>query len=124
MLKPIKALLKDKKFIIVAIFITLSILCLSLIKVPKYNISIRYLDKCQHGLAYFMLALSWLFVFYKKTRKHLIVLGCILFGIIIEILQDRITNYRTGDVFDVIANSIGALLALLMFPFFLFKKKV
>lgn len=123
MLKLIKTLLKDKIFII-AIVITISILYLSLMKMPKYNVSISHLDKWQHCLAYFALSVSWLFTFYKKNRKHLIVLCCILFGIIIEILQETITNYRTGDYLDIFANSLGVLLGLLFYNQVLKKNQV
>ena len=63
-----------------------------------------------------MLALSWLIAYYKKpNKKYWIVILCIVFGIIIELLQSKITLYRSGDYLDVIANSAGALSALLIF---------
>jgi len=108
-----KALLKGKIFII-AIVVTLSILYLSLVKMPSYNVGISHLDKLQHCLAYFILSSSWLLVFYKKNKKYLIVGCCILFGIIIEVLQNKLTDYRTGDYLDIIANSTGVFLGLLI----------
>ncbi|WP_223267151.1 VanZ family protein [Polaribacter sp. IC073] len=84
-------------------------------RVPKYDISISHLDKWQHCLAYFTLSLSWLFAVYKENKKYLIVFACVVFGIIIEILQHTLTNYRTGDYFDVIANSLGVLIGLLVY---------
>jgi VanZ family protein len=120
MQKHMKCLLKDKTLLI-AIFVTISILYLSLTKVPKYNVTISHLDKWQHGIAYFTLTFFWLFTFHKKKKKYPIALYCILFGIIIEVLQFTITNYRTGDYFDVIANSGGVMLGSLVFNQ-LFKK--
>ncbi|TXD49851.1 VanZ family protein [Polaribacter sp. IC073] len=114
MLKHIKTLFKGK-LLIIAIVITISILYLSLMRVPKYDISISHLDKWQHCLAYFTLSLSWLFAVYKENKKYLIVFACVVFGIIIEILQHTLTNYRTGDYFDVIANSLGVLIGLLVY---------
>ena len=120
MQKHMKSLLKDKTLVI-AIFVTISILYLSLVKVPKYPITISHLDKWQHGIAYFTLTFFWLFTFYKKKKKYPIVFCCILFGILIEVLQYTITNYRTGDYFDVIANSGGVVIGSLVFNQ-LFKK--
>jgi len=108
-----KALLKGNIFII-AIVVTLSILYLSLVKMPSYNVGIAHLDKLQHCFAYFILSSSWLLVFYKKNKKYLIVGCCILFGIVIEVLQNKLTDYRTGDYLDIIANSTGVFLGLLI----------
>jgi VanZ family protein len=115
MLKHIKTLLKDN-IIFIAAAITIGIFCLSLIKMPKSEIKINNVDKIYHGFAYFTLAFSWLLVFYKnQKKKYLIVISCIIFGIIIEVIQSKLTNYRTGDYLDVLANLLGVLLALLIF---------
>ena len=91
---------------------------------PKTGIKISNIDKLYHSFAYFTLALSWLITYYKKPRKkYLIVICCIIFGIIIEVLQGTLTIYRTGDYLDVLANSFGVLLALLVFNLF-FQKKI
>ncbi len=115
MLKHIKTLLKDNIFFF-ALAITIGIICLSLIKMPKTNIKISNIDKLYHSFAYFTLTISWLLSFYKKPeKKYVIVIGCIILGIIIEVLQGTLTIYRTGDYLDVLANSFGVLLALLIF---------
>lgn len=121
MLQHIKTLLKGK-LVFIAIIVTIGILYLSLMKVPKLDIQISNLDKWEHCFAYFILTFFWLLAFYKKQQKLLVVFCCILFGIIIEILQHTITNYRTGDYLDVIANSLGVLFGLLVFNQ-IFKKK-
>lgn len=122
MLKHIKNLLKAN-ILIIAILVTISIVYLSLMKMPNYNVSIAHADKWQHSIAYFTLSICWLFSFYKKKVKYLVVSICILFGIIIEILQHTITNYRTGDYFDIVANSIGVILGLVLFNQILKKNK-
>ena len=82
--------------------------------VPELGIS----DKVMHGGAYFGLGLLWLFyVIYNYDFKNLIVkilIVCgasIVFGIFIEVLQDRLTSYRELDFFDILANSIGVIIA-------------
>jgi VanZ family protein len=122
MQRRMKFLLKNK-ILFIAIFVTLGILYLSLVKMPSYTVSISHLDKWQHCLAYFVLTFFWLFTFYKNERNYLVIFCCILFGIIIEVLQYTITNYRTGDYLDVLANSSGVLFGSLVFHQ-VFKKKL
>ena len=126
MLKPIKSLLEDNA-IYIAIFFTISITIGSLVKsdfiVVKF---ISVSDKAYHLIAYFLLMLSWLYVFCKKETLQrnvkYIILGCIIFGIIIEILQGVITSYRTASYLDIVANTIGVLLAVVIFH--VFEKKI
>jgi len=121
-LKHIKTLLKDNIFII-ALGITISIVCLSLLKIPETQVKITNIDKVYHSIAYFTLTISWLIAYYKKSQiKYIIVICCIIFGIIIELLQSTLTDYRTGEYLDVIANSSGVLLALLIFSLISKKK--
>jgi VanZ family protein len=83
---------------------------------PKTKITITNIDKVYHSIAYFTLTISWLIAYYNTPqRKHIIVICCIIFGIVIELLQNTLTDYRTGENLDVIANSSGVLLALLIF---------
>ena len=98
--------------LLIAVAITLILVILSLIKIPAHNFGVTHQDKWQHCFAYFVLSISWLIVFYKKKKKLLVVVCCILLGVIIEILQNTLTSYRTGDYHDVIANSLGVLLGL------------
>ena len=92
---------------------------------PNTNIKVANIDKLYHSFAYFTLTITWLLAFYKRQEKKIvIVISCIIFGIIIEILQTTLTVYRTGDYYDVIANSLGVLLALLIFNIFFKKNKI
>ena len=121
MLKRIKNLLKGSIFII-ALIISITIVFLSLLQLPSSKINIINIDKAYHSIAYFALGITWLFAYYKKPeKKYFIVICCIIFGIIIEVLQNSLTSYRTGDYVDAIANSCGVLLALLIFNLFVKK---
>ncbi|WP_245893559.1 VanZ family protein [Polaribacter butkevichii] len=83
---------------------------------PKLKESFNNIDKVYHLSAYFALSICWLFSFYKKkSLKYVIVISCIIFGIIIEVLQATLTVYRTGDYKDVLANTLGILLGLFVF---------
>ena len=122
MLKHIKALLEDNA-IFIAIFFTISITIGSLVKSDVIAIEIVSIsDKTIHFIAYFFLMLSWLYVFFKKKsfskNVKFIFIGCIVFGIIIEILQGVTTTYRTLSFLDVAANTLGVLFASTVFHFF------
>lgn len=126
MLKPIKSLLEDNA-VYIAIFFTIAILLGSLVK-PELVVvdSISVSDKTYHLIAYFLLMLSWLYAFsnrekFKENVKYVII-GCIFFGIIIELLQGTITSYRTASFLDIIANTSGVLLAVVIFH--VFEKKI
>ena len=122
MLKPIKSLLENNA-IYIAVFITISILFGSLVKSEFIVVeSISVSDKTYHLIAYFLLMLSWLYAFFKREKFEenvkYIILGCFIFGIIIEILQGVITSYRTASYLDIVANTIGVLLAVVIFHVF------
>ncbi|WP_231962724.1 VanZ family protein [Polaribacter sp. KT25b] len=92
---------------------------------PSSDVKIANIDKAYHSIAYFTLGITWLFSYYKKPeKKYLIVICCIIFGIIIEVMQGKLTSYRSGDYLDAIANSCGILLALLIFNVFSKKKYI
>ena len=118
MRKLIKILLKDK-IIFIAISIAVLIGFLSLTKVPESPIKLSSQDKIFHAIAYFVLALSWLLSYptsRKKNKiKYAIAFGCVFYGIIIEVLQTTLTTYRTASFLDVLANSVGVFMALLIF---------
>jgi len=120
MLQDIKQLL-DRNALILAILATLVIAILSLGTAPKmdFGLNLKSADKYLHFIAYFGLATIWYFALKDKIGKRVfkifVPLGLILYGIILEGLQSGLTTYRTGDVFDAIANSAGVLVALLLF---------
>ncbi|WP_422084220.1 VanZ family protein [Ulvibacterium sp.] len=82
------------------------------------NIQIPHLDKIIHFTFYFVAAILGLFSFRKRIKSGTSLLKIItglflclvVFGIIIEVIQQRYTMTRAGDVFDALANTIGALI--------------
>ena len=118
MLRGIKTLL-ERSAIYLAILCTIGITILSLIEVPPSPVEVSYTDKIFHIIAYFCLTVLWLYGLAKKEKiqsKILFVLaGCFIYGIIIEVLQTTITTYRTASYLDILANSVGIVLAVLAF---------
>ena len=120
MLTDIKKLL-ERNALIIAIAVTVAIAILSLSAVPKLNLElgIKSGDKYLHFIAYFVLSSSWYFALKDKISgkvfKIFVPLGLILYGIILEGLQSGLTTYRTGDMYDAIANTAGVIAALILF---------
>lgn len=106
--------------LLLALIITAGIIFLSLVNtnsIPKTSIHVS--DKVMHAFAYFVLILAWRFVFNdKKMLRVKILLFTLLlsFGIILEFFQAGLTDYRTGDWKDVIANSIGLIIGFISYP--------
>ncbi len=89
---------------------------------PSVKIKIEGLDKVIHGLVHFFLISLWMLYFYVKKNFQFkanwvfkLFLVLMLFGIIVEILQDQLTDSRGADIFDVAANLVGSLLGILFF---------
>jgi VanZ family protein len=117
MLKRIKNLLAHNAYFI-AIFNTLLILILSLSKVSiESPIKINSLDKYLHFSAYFILTICWFFALRKYSKKIVITLTIILFGIMVEFLQDWLTSNRVKDIYDALANSIGVIIAAFLYKY-------
>ncbi|WP_310380508.1 VanZ family protein [Flavobacterium sp.] len=79
------------------------------------------LDKLVHVFFHFVFTILWFLYFQKqlmgrdKTRLLLFsFLFSVFFGISIELLQKYFTTTRNGDFLDVLANSIGAITAVLV----------
>ncbi|MGC4040506.1 MAG: VanZ family protein [Flavobacterium sp.] len=96
------------------------ILCLiSFSDFPKVDVS--NVDKIVHFTFYFVLLLLWGTYFSLRQKEIKIpviiklVLISICYGVLIEFLQATLTKTRHADLFDVLANFAGALLALLVF---------
>ena len=120
MLRDIKKLL-ERNALIIAIVATVFLAILSLSAVPKLNLGlgIKAGDKYLHFIAYFGLSLMWYFALKERINekifKFFVPLGLIFYGIILEGLQSGLTTYRTGDIYDAMANTAGVIVALILF---------
>jgi len=118
MLIAIKKLLERNAYII-SFALTAIIIYLSLSPLENLPIKISVSDKILHALAYVFLTLSWFFAVKKSHQetksKLLIIVAIFIFGVIMEVLQEKLTANRTMDYQDVIANTVGILLALSSF---------
>ncbi len=103
-----------------ALSYTVALTGLCLIKIDTVPVPVKFSDKIVHCGAYFVLTLLWYLVgiykFYLKSKKALwyAAIGAVVFGIVIEVLQGTLTTYRSADVYDIIANTLGVILAVLL----------
>lgn len=90
---------------------------------PKLTFPLK--DKIVHFVFYFVFVLLWsLKLVYKKvTSLIFILIVAIVTGIVIEFLQEKITDTRTFDWFDIIANSFGAISSFIVLVILLPTKK-
>lgn len=76
------------------------------------NIIFPHIDKVVHFCMFFFMALL-IFCSFNLNKTLYFVIPTII-GIIIEILQHTTNTGRTFDVFDIVANTAGALTAFLL----------
>lgn len=109
-----------KQLLLISSGYSLVLAVLSLITISDKLPSVKNSDKLYHAIAYFIFMLLWYFTvrlrfkFQKNIALLVAFIGAISFGIVIEVLQGVLTQNRQSDVNDVVANTIGAILALLM----------
>ncbi len=109
------------------VFWAVSILFLCLIDTKELP-SVTYLelmefDKLVHIVLFGLLMLSCTVALRKQTRiawaqKNAMVIALlfsIVYGSVIEVVQFFMVQDRTGELYDVLANGIGALLGILFF---------
>lgn len=108
---------------VLAIIYTLGLATVSLIKIESdglSSVSFLHADKVFHFCVYVGLTLFWHFYYFRRRevtdyKANLwICLGAILFGMLIEVLQKELTTYRGFEVLDMLANSLGVLLAFML----------
>jgi VanZ family protein len=82
------------------------------------SVTIPNLDKLVHSFFHFVFTILWFLFFKKQVKKRnqtKLLVGAVFFsfffGVGIEVLQSRLTTTRNGDLFDVLANFSGAILA-------------
>ncbi|MFH4968529.1 VanZ family protein [Gaetbulibacter sp. M240] len=105
-----------KGLFVCALGYTMALLTVSLIRLNNLpDLGVDFVDKIFHFVAYTLLSLIWFytcFYFFELNQKKSLVfsvLGAVLFGTIIEVLQHVLTEYRAFEFYDALANTLGAL---------------
>ncbi|OIQ29447.1 MAG: hypothetical protein BM564_06930 [Bacteroidetes bacterium MedPE-SWsnd-G2] len=69
-------------------------------------------DKIYHFVAYALFTAIWYKAIsrYNINHKYVVLISiAIAFGMVIEVLQSVLTDYRVSDVYDILANTLGVL---------------
>lgn len=75
--------------------------------------SVIFWDKAQHALAFFMLMFTGAIAYAKRLAWIAIFL--LLYGASIEIMQQYFTTSRNGDILDIVADTVGVILGLIIY---------
>lgn len=114
------------------VLITLSsLLSLSFPDDDGSSFKIPHLDKLVHFIFYFVTAILGTLCIREVTkgRKSIFqailkaTLFAIIYGIIIEVLQEVCTTKRSGDILDALANTIGAIAGAFFIKYFFSGKR-
>lgn len=87
--------------------LVLATLWLSLMPVERLPVAFHFWDKAQHALGFSALAYFGLTGYARQERR--VVLGLVVFGIAIEVMQ-HLSGWRYGDWLDWVADCIGVLI--------------
>ena len=120
----IKRLLGSKLLLVICIIYSVLITIIFLVpikEIPKLLDFPIQIDKLIHVFIFLVLIFLWLLYVNsilndtKPTVIFLILVLCLLYGIIIEVIQEFCVLLRGAEVLDVIADLLGAILGLLFY---------
>lgn len=89
-----------------------TIVWLSLTPRPP-ELNVQHGDKLGHFAAYGLLTFWFCLLYHRRPTRALYLIGFIAMGVILEFLQGM-TGYRTFDLWDMGANTAGALLGMMV----------
>jgi len=107
---------------LISVLVALIIMYLSLANSNTFDkvslFEIPYIDKIAHFSMYFLL-MSTIIILNRNSinsikNLFLIALIPMFYGIVIEILQITVTSSRSGNFLDIVFNSAGILLSILL----------
>ena len=114
--------------------ITIGLICYASLDSNPLNINSLTLfkgaDKIIHLIMYFILYLTLILDYSKTQMPHHIKLNIeaaicfasIAFGLLMEVLQGHITEYRSFDILDIAFNTAGAIIAFITVKFWIMHK--
>ncbi|WP_160114721.1 VanZ family protein [Aquimarina sp. AU474] len=123
----IKKLLAHKYLVAQVVLYTIVITWASLAKfVVPVDVEVKGSDKIGHFIAYFIFTVVWfLFFFFSERRSENFTQSvvkasviCFFYGGLMELLQATLTNYRSSDWYDVLANTSGIIIAVILLKVF------
>ena len=108
-----------KVYLLIALIYTIVLLYFSLgdadAVLPETNL--KFQDKILHFIAYLGLAILWGYYAILLQIKNAIIysfLSTLIFGIILELIQEVVNPLRTYDILDLLANCIGVIVGTII----------
>jgi VanZ family protein len=100
-----------------AVVMTAGIAIVSLWEYPQVPRTLSANDKIMHGLMYALLAVTWMIPVRKRTIARVspyvyVWLSVTVYGALIETLQRFCTLSRSGEMADLYADALGALVGI------------
>jgi VanZ family protein len=89
-----------------ALLVAVAVLSLAFVPAPDTPVPANF-DKYEHLLAYAVLAGYWCQLFDKRPIQLLCACLLIIFGGALELAQAFATHHRSGDWWDLLANTLG-----------------
>lgn len=105
-------LTKNKGLRLLGWLMVLTLITLSLVRLPGVSSPIPSSDKLLHFISYFILT-YWFFHTHPRSTK-LIIIGFVLLGGLLEFLQS-LTGYRFMEWLDLIMNIAGVIFAYMLY---------
>ncbi|MDO4728033.1 MAG: VanZ family protein [Bacteroidota bacterium] len=108
--------MRKKVFFLLAVLWTVGVIVLSLVSFSSMSgtaVKVPFLDKLVHFTFYAVFVYLWGNSISSdgQTRfviiRNLVIIAVFL-GLILEVLQELCTEYRSMDFYDALANSVGA----------------
>jgi VanZ family protein len=105
-------------FAIIWLLVVTALLCIPGTRLPKINWDVKLLfDKWIHVFLFLILVVGWCRAYSKPNSKNIfitITILSILYGIGMEIVQKYFIPFRSFEVGDIIADSIGCIAGCLI----------
>tara|TARA_B100000029_G_scaffold322964_1_gene315339 strand:- start:1390 stop:1746 length:357 start_codon:yes stop_codon:yes gene_type:complete len=104
---------KINKNLFLPLSYSILILFVSLIKIESQT-DIINIDKAIHSVIYFIFCLFWfqpIKSIVKANPLMIVFIFSIIFGLMIELLQGKLTDYRNAEVGDIYFNLLGSFIA-------------
>lgn len=118
----INYILKKSLWLSIVWTIVIFVLCCTPGKyIPTSNwLELLSFDKLVHATIFFVLCSLWFTVIISNQKinfKYIayVLMACISYGGLLEIMQATVFSQRSGDWYDFIANTFGCFLALWLF---------
>ena len=111
-------MLKKNGVLFIALLYSITLTILSFISFGSDSVTnLNYGDKVFHFGAHFVLVILLFCALYKLQHSKALpiaAMSSVIYGIIIEVLQHTLTMDRQFDIYDILANCFGMLIAVVI----------